>query len=54
MGGLLAALCASEMKVILMDWKERGEVVKKLLTLLNSFTPPEVRAVCFGKLTLPS
>ncbi|KAK7104124.1 hypothetical protein V1264_018890 [Littorina saxatilis] len=39
--------CANEMKSILMNWKERGDVVKKLLTLLNSYTPPEVRTVCF-------
>ncbi|XP_076442216.1 ubiquitin carboxyl-terminal hydrolase 34-like isoform X2 [Babylonia areolata] len=44
------AQCASEMKSITMNWKERGEVVKKLLTLLNSYTPPEVRTICFDVL----
>nr|KAG5696977.1 hypothetical protein BaRGS_008439 [Batillaria attramentaria] len=41
--------CA-ELKTFILNWKERGEVVKKLLTLLNSYTPPEVRQICFDVL----
>ena len=25
-------------------------MVKKLITLLNSYTPPEVRSICFGEI----
>ncbi|XP_041355094.1 ubiquitin carboxyl-terminal hydrolase 34-like isoform X3 [Gigantopelta aegis] len=38
--------CA-DVKACLFSWKERYEVVKKLITLLNSYTPPEVRSICF-------
>ena len=42
-------VAASEVKPHLCNWKERVELTQKLLTLLNSFTPPEVRQHTFGK-----
>jgi hypothetical protein len=37
------------MKQNLQAWKEHPEVTKKLLTLLNSYSPPELRNICIGK-----
>ena len=39
----------SDMSTVLQNWKDRMEFVKKLLTLLNSFTPPEIRQISIGK-----
>ncbi|KAL8583540.1 hypothetical protein ACOMHN_054856 [Nucella lapillus] len=44
------AQSTQEMKGVMMGWKERAEVVKKLLTLLNSYTPTDIRALCFDVL----
>ncbi|ESO90145.1 hypothetical protein LOTGIDRAFT_164456 [Lottia gigantea] len=41
---------SSRVKTCFAAWKERMEFVKKILTLLNSYTPPEVRQVCFDLL----
>jgi hypothetical protein len=35
----------SDISTVLQNWKDRMEFVKKLLTLLNSFTPPEIRQI---------
>lgn len=35
-----------ELRQWLSSWKEQPDVVRKLLTLLNSFTPPELRHTC--------
>jgi ubiquitin carboxyl-terminal hydrolase 34 len=43
------AQCSNEMKQNLQAWKEHPEVTKKLLTLLNSYSPPELRNICIGK-----
>lgn len=40
----------SDISTVLQNWKDRMEFVKKLLTLLNSFTPPEIRQISIGKL----
>ena len=32
----------------LINCKERLEVMRKLATLLNSFTPPDLRVACIG------
>lgn len=34
-------------KECIFNWNERAELVRKLLTLLNSYTPPEIRQSCF-------
>ena len=39
----------SDISTVLQNWKDRMEFVKKLLTLLNSFTPPEIRQISIGK-----
>lgn len=36
----------TEIRQWLIGWKEHGEASRKLLTLMNSFTPPEVRHIC--------
>ncbi|KAG8184718.1 hypothetical protein JTE90_019322 [Oedothorax gibbosus] len=30
----------------LVNWKEQPDIMRKLLTLLNSYTPPELRQIC--------
>ncbi|XP_048258866.1 ubiquitin carboxyl-terminal hydrolase 34-like isoform X4 [Haliotis rufescens] len=35
----------ADAKAYLLNWEERNELPKKLLTLLNSYTPPEVRSI---------
>ena len=39
---------AAEVKPHLTSWKEKSEFARKLLTLLNAFTPPDIRAATFG------
>jgi len=39
---------AAEVKPHLTSWKEKSELARKLLTLLNAFTPPDIRATTFG------
>ncbi|KAK3093520.1 hypothetical protein FSP39_016701 [Pinctada imbricata] len=41
---------AVEVNSILQSWKERVEFVKKMLTLLNSYTPPEIRRIAIDVL----
>ncbi|XP_021379697.1 ubiquitin carboxyl-terminal hydrolase 34-like isoform X3 [Mizuhopecten yessoensis] len=36
---------AADVNTVLQSWKDRMEFVKKLLTLLNSYTPPEIRHI---------
>ncbi|XP_052272263.1 ubiquitin carboxyl-terminal hydrolase 34-like isoform X3 [Dreissena polymorpha] len=33
----------SDVKTCIHSWEEKGTVIKKLVTLLNSYTPPEIR-----------
>lgn len=40
------------MKQALIQWQERIDFAHKLLTLLNSYSPPELRNACLGKTTL--
>ncbi|VDH93225.1 ubiquitin carboxyl-terminal hydrolase 34 [Mytilus galloprovincialis] len=35
----------SDIQTVFQNWRDRMEFVKKLLTLLNSFTPPEIRQI---------
>ena len=39
----------SEIRQQLYSWKDRMDMVRKLLTLLNSYTPPDVRAHAIGE-----
>lgn len=36
---------AADVNTVLQSWKDRMEFVKKLLTLLNSYTPPDIRHI---------
>lgn len=36
------------MNTVLQNWKERMDFTKKLLTLLNSYTPPDIRTSAIG------
>lgn len=36
------------MKQALIQWQERIDFAHKLLTLLNSYSPPELRSACLG------
>ncbi|PIO35285.1 hypothetical protein AB205_0129550 [Aquarana catesbeiana] len=38
-----------DVKQALIQWQERIEFAHKLLTLLNSYSPPELRNACIGK-----
>lgn len=40
-------LCA-DVKQALIQWQERIDFAHKLLTLLNSYSPPELRNACLG------
>lgn len=40
---------SNEVKTCIHSWKEKMDVVKKLLTLLNSYTPPEIRSMSIGR-----
>ncbi len=40
----------TEVKNHLFGWKDHMDFVRKLLTLLNSYTPPEIRQCSIGKL----
>lgn len=39
----------ADVKQALIQWQERIEFAHKLLTLLNSYSPPELRNACIGK-----
>ena len=41
------------MKQALIQWQERIDFAHKLLTLLNSYSPPELRNACLGNPHLP-
>jgi len=41
-------VAANEVKPHLTSWKEKSEFARKLLTLLNAFTPPDIRTATFG------
>jgi len=45
-GSVVAAI---EVKPHLTSWKEKSELARKLLTLLNAFTPPDIRTATFGR-----
>lgn len=40
------------MKQLAAGWKEKADFIHKLLTLLNSYQPPDVRNATFGKYSL--
>ncbi|KAL5008333.1 hypothetical protein ScPMuIL_013914 [Solemya velum] len=40
-------MTSADVKTCLKNLKERVELIKKLPTLLNSYTPPEIRSICF-------
>lgn len=44
------AFVFADVKQALIQWQERIEFAHKLLTLLNSYSPPELRNACIGKL----
>ena len=41
-------LCFSDVRSSIVGWSERFDVAQKLLSLLNSYTPKEVRQSCLG------
>ncbi|KAL4238015.1 Ubiquitin carboxyl-terminal hydrolase 34 [Mactra antiquata] len=41
---------SNEVKLYVHSWDEKIGIAKKLLTLLNSYTPPEIRVVCIDML----
>lgn len=41
-----------DVKQALIQWQERIDFAHKLLTLLNSYSPPELRNACLGKAAL--
>lgn len=41
-----------DVKQALIQWQERIDFAHKLLTLLNSYSPPELRNACLGKTML--
>lgn len=43
-----ACLCV-DVKQALIQWQERIDFAHKLLTLLNSYSPPELRNACLGE-----
>ena len=45
----LFVLCFSDVRSSIVGWSERFDVAQKLLSLLNSYTPKEVRQSCLGK-----
>lgn len=45
------SLSSSDVKQALIQWQERIDFAHKLLTLLNSYSPPELRNACLGKFT---
>ena len=45
---LMDFIAGSDVKPHLTAWKDRGEFMKKLLSLLNFYTPPEMRQATFG------
>lgn len=38
----------TDVKQALIQWQERIDFAHKLLTLLNSYSPPELRNACLG------
>ena len=44
----LYLLCFSDVRSSIVGWSERFDVAQKLLSLLNSYTPKEVRQSCLG------
>ena len=40
--------CFSDVRSSIVGWSERFDVAQKLLSLLNSYTPKEVRQSCLG------
>jgi len=41
-------IVAADVKPHLTSWKEKSELARKLLTLLNAFTPPDIRSATFS------
>lgn len=44
----LYLLCFTDVRSSIVGWSERFDVAQKLLSLLNSYTPKEVRQSCLG------
>jgi len=42
---------SSDVKACVHSWEEKPTVIKKLVTLLNSYTPPEIRKITIGGYT---
>lgn len=45
----VSVCCISDVRNSLSTWTERLDVAQKLLSLLNSYTPKEVRQSCLGE-----
>lgn len=43
-----------DVKQALIQWQERIDFAHKLLTLLNSYSPPELRNACLGNARSPT
>ena len=48
---VLLSLPLSDVRSSIVGWSERLDIAQKLLSLLNSYTPKEVRTACLGKST---
>lgn len=46
---MIVHLTVGDVKQSLFAWKDRMELVHKLLSVLNSYTPPNVRNGAIGK-----
>ena len=46
---MFLSLPFSDVRSSLVGWSERLDIAQKLLSLLNSYTPKEVRTACLGK-----
>lgn len=46
---MFSSLPFSDVRSSLVGWSERLDIAQKLLSLLNSYTPKEVRTACLGK-----
>ena len=40
---------ASDVKACVYSWEENITIMKKLVTLLNSYTPPDIRKISIGE-----
>lgn len=47
---LLLMLFPPDVRSSILGWSEKMEIAHKLLSLLNSYTPPDVHKCCRGKI----